>query len=135
MQNPASLLPPRPDFLAVPEAASYRAALGLTSLLPHAPRQYEQLLREKQSFSDGGRVLGALHKVTVRFFHTWSRLSPVDGGPYGERDGLSEVGVVLESGAHGARQVGDRKNERNSDSGSIGNAVFAPAFKNIHTFY
>lgn len=92
-------------------------------------------LGENQSFSDGGMVLGALHKVTVRFFHTWSRLSPVDEGPYGERDGLSEGGAGLESGAHGARQVGDRKNERNSDSAPLGNAVFAPAFKNIHTFY
>lgn len=80
-------------------------------------------------------VLGALHKVTVRFFHTRSRLSPVDEGPYGERGGLSERGAVLESGTHGARQVDDRKNGRNGGSAPLGNAVFAPAFKNIHAFY
>lgn len=56
-------------------------------------------------------VPGAPHRVTVRFFQTWSRLSPEEEGPYGERGGLSEGGVVVESGAHGARQVGDRKNE------------------------
>lgn len=42
-------------------------------------------------------VLDVLHKVTIRFFQTWSRLSPMDEGPCGERDRLLEEGVVLES--------------------------------------
>ena len=42
-------------------------------------------------------VLDVLHKVTIRFFQTWSRLSPMDKGPRGERDRLLEEGVVLES--------------------------------------
>lgn len=57
-------------------------------------------------------VLGALHKATIRFFQTWSRFCPMCEGPYGERDRFAEEaeeGFMLESGAHGAGQVCDRK--------------------------
>lgn len=129
--EPTSLLPPRPYFLLSLKLLPCVTTGQPRDSLPCSPSPHVNtscFTGGNQSFSDGGMVLGALHKVTVRFFHTWSRLSPVDEDPYGERGGLSEGGAVLESGAHGARQVDDRKNERNGDSGSIGQCCVCSSF-------